>query len=406
MSPVSRAVLGAPQVTGAVRRGTLAMTLVVRDEEDILETNLRYHLAQGVDFIYALDHNSVDATPDILRSFEQMGVLRMLREGGEVHDQAPRVTRLARLAHDELGADWVINNDADEFWWPAVGDLKDLLCAIPQPFEVLVARRHDFIPRPDGPPAFHDRMLWRRAESRTPSGQRLEAKAAHRGDARIVVAPGNHDVQAPALRRAPALPLVEVLHYPARDYEQFVRKTLHTGRGYELLAGRDPTTGIDQLLLLELYRRGELRDYFDRWALPDEEIEAAVCAGHVVRDVRLRDYLAGAVARPSHDPQQVRDVVAGALGLSAELSVAQAEAELLRLDVAARKAELADRAVQSDAALAALSDARAVDQAAAQAAVGERDREVARLHDALEQVRNSRLMRSTRALRRVYYKLK
>jgi nucleoside-diphosphate-sugar epimerase len=89
--------------------GVLAMTLVVRDEEDILDTNLRYHLAQGVDFVYAIDHNSTDGTPDILRGYEQMGVLRMFREDGDINDQAPRVTPLARLAHDELGADWVIN---------------------------------------------------------------------------------------------------------------------------------------------------------------------------------------------------------------------------------------------------------------------------------------------------------
>jgi hypothetical protein len=390
MNPASQTAAGARQRTAGVRAGTLAMTLVVRDEEDILETNLRYHLAQGVDFIYALDHNSTDATPDILRSFEQMGVLRMLREGGEVHDQAPRVTRLARLAHDELHADWVINNDADEFWWPAVGDLKDLLCAIPEPFDVLVARRHNFIPRADGPAAFHDRMLWRHAESRTPTGQALEPKVAHRGDHRVVVAPGNHYIQAPELTRAPPLPLVEVLHFPARDYEQFVRKTLHTGCGYELLADRDPTIGVDQLLLLALHRRGELRGYFDRWTSSDEEIERGVRDGTVVRDVRLRDYLAraadGSTAADIHDRQQVRDVVGGALRLNAEL-IAGLDAEVARdrADVAA---------------------AREAERAEADARIAARDAKVAELYHALEQVRTSRLMRSTRSLRRLYYRLK
>jgi hypothetical protein len=388
MNPASQA---AAERKAGVRTGTLAMTLVVRDEEDILETNLRYHLAQGVDFIYALDHNSTDATPDILRSFEQMGVLRMLREGGDVHDQAPRVTRLARLAHDELRADWVINNDADEFWWPAVGDLKDLLCAIPEPFDVLVARRHNFIPRADGAGvAFQDRMLWRHAESRTPTGQLLEPKVAHRGDHRVVVAPGNHYIQAPAFTRAPPLPLVEVLHFPARDYQQFVRKTLHTGRGYELLPGRDPTIGVDQLRLLGLHRRGELRDYFDRWANSDEEMERGVSDGSIVRDVRLRDYLAraaeGSTTADIHDRQQVRDVVAGALRLNADLLAA------LDAEVAADRAQAAA--------------ARAAERSEAEARIAGRDEKVAELYHALEQVRNSRLMRSTRSLRRLYYRLK
>ncbi|MEA2356013.1 MAG: hypothetical protein QOD61_2142, partial [Solirubrobacteraceae bacterium] len=42
------------------------MTLVVRNEEEILETNLDYHFAQGVDFALVTDHDSTDGTPEIL----------------------------------------------------------------------------------------------------------------------------------------------------------------------------------------------------------------------------------------------------------------------------------------------------------------------------------------------------
>ena len=48
-------------------RMTLVTTLVVRDEEDILEANLEYHFAQGVDLAIVTDHGSRDATPEILR---------------------------------------------------------------------------------------------------------------------------------------------------------------------------------------------------------------------------------------------------------------------------------------------------------------------------------------------------
>lgn len=36
----------------------LVMTLLVRNEADVIETNLEYHLAQGVDFVIVTDHGS------------------------------------------------------------------------------------------------------------------------------------------------------------------------------------------------------------------------------------------------------------------------------------------------------------------------------------------------------------
>ena len=44
----------------------LVMTLLVRDEEDILAQNLEHHLAQGVDFFVVTDNGSIERTPDIL----------------------------------------------------------------------------------------------------------------------------------------------------------------------------------------------------------------------------------------------------------------------------------------------------------------------------------------------------
>ena len=96
----------------------IAMTLLVRDEADIVDTWLRYHLARGVDVVLVTDHRSVDGTSDILREHAGDGRVVVRREEAEVIRQSEWMTQMSRLAATEHGADWVIPSDADEFWWP------------------------------------------------------------------------------------------------------------------------------------------------------------------------------------------------------------------------------------------------------------------------------------------------
>ena len=64
-------------------------------------------------------------------------LLKVLKKG---------TTQMGRMAH-EMGADWVIHNDADEFWWPLTGtNLKEALAAIPNRFGIVLAPRTEFIP--------------------------------------------------------------------------------------------------------------------------------------------------------------------------------------------------------------------------------------------------------------------
>ena len=100
----------------------LFMTLLLRDEEDIVRENLDFHLAQGVDRVIVTDNGSEDGTLEILRDYEARGVVRLLLEPTDDYSQGRWVTRWRGSPPSE-GADWVINNDADEFWWPRSGTL-------------------------------------------------------------------------------------------------------------------------------------------------------------------------------------------------------------------------------------------------------------------------------------------
>lgn len=381
------------------------MTLLVRDEADVVEANLDYHLSRGVDFVIATDHASRDGTAALLRRYEQDGVLQLLRAEGEAHDQVTHVNAMARAAAVDHGADWVINNDADEFWWPIVGGLKDLLSAVPEHFGALEVPRSNFLPRPGGRGSFLERMVVRETASTNGLGEALEPKIVHRGTADISMAPGNHAVTAPDLVVAPDLGLLEVLHLPVRTFEQFERKVLNVGTGYERLEGRQHDVGRDQLALLRLQREGRLRAYFDDLVLDDAALAVELAGGRLVIDPRLRDYLAavgpGGTEDQPADALVAARVVSRALGMAAELDSRRSEFERRSAELAEAGAELAEARAELDEARGRLE----------QLSVAVADRELAERQLAstaatLRALQSSRLMRVSQPLRKLYYGLR
>jgi glycosyltransferase involved in cell wall biosynthesis len=92
----------------------LIATLLVKNEEDILEHSLKHHIEeQNIQFIIATDNNSTDNTKKILKSFKEVKII--IDENGSDHDQSKWVTRMAKLA-TIYDPKWIVHLDADEFW--------------------------------------------------------------------------------------------------------------------------------------------------------------------------------------------------------------------------------------------------------------------------------------------------
>jgi glycosyltransferase involved in cell wall biosynthesis len=268
----------------------LVMTLLVRDEEDIVRENLDFHLAQGVDQVIVTDNGSEDATAEILREYESQGVLRLLFETSDDYSQGRWVTRMARMAATE-GADWVINNDADEFWWPRAGSLKTIFEQLDDRVGMLVAHRENFVPRPEDGRPFWERMTLRERESLNPLGKPLPPKLAHRADPEIEVAQGNHKVEGAELGERLDDGSIEILHFPMRTYEQFENKIVKGGRAYARNRELPQSTGRTWRRLYEAWEQGKLRDHYD------DNVIVEGGRSDLVEDTRLRDYLRGMPAR-------------------------------------------------------------------------------------------------------------
>jgi glycosyl transferase family 2 len=194
----------------------LVMTLVVRDEAEVVDAQLAYHLNAGVDFVLATDHASQDGTTEILESYERAGHLRLLRVEGEGKElDGEWRLRMARLAATEHGADWVIETDVNEFWWPRGESLKDALAPIPARYTTVQGLRRPFLARAGAGDLF-ERMTVRRSlqhgigESEPPG---LWLRPVHRADP---------SVTAGALEQPRRVPLrawypIEVLDFSGRS---------------------------------------------------------------------------------------------------------------------------------------------------------------------------------------------
>ncbi len=284
----------------------LALTLLVRDEVDIVAANIDFHLAQGVDVVIATDNLSVDGTTDVLREYERQGVLHYLWEPDDDYAQATWVSRMARLASVEHGADWVINADADEFWWPREGDLASTLAGVPTGTDVVIAQRFDFVVRPDDDQRFDQRMRWRRTQSINHQGRPIGYKVAHRGHPEAEVSMGNHFALHPHEGEDLDDGRIEILHFPMRSYAQFTNKILKGGAAIERNPELAPEVGVVWRDMLELHRRGEFEAGWDEWLVDDAELAAAIDAGEVILDERLVTYLDGLAAARAAPPKPSR----------------------------------------------------------------------------------------------------
>lgn len=96
----------------------LGMSIMVRDEEDIIEKNIRFHATMGVEQFFVVNNASVDNTRDIIESLKTEYDIQLIdNPDKQGYRQEEWMTKMVTLAK-QTDCDWLINNDADEFWMP------------------------------------------------------------------------------------------------------------------------------------------------------------------------------------------------------------------------------------------------------------------------------------------------
>lgn len=214
------------------------MTLLVRDEVDIIEQHLLYHAGMDIDGFIVTDNRSVDGTRDILEKYRKNGlILELIDEPSANYNQAAWVHRMIELARDKYGADYCINSDADEFWYTRNRSLRNELAA--SRFNRIDCPSYMMLPTSGGEFWTATDCVRRRAPKKFGlSGNnnflfgKPTQKVIHRTQGYLMIKMGNHGVEmiddVHEISRT-----IWIYHYSIRGKEQFKRKILQGGAAIE-----------------------------------------------------------------------------------------------------------------------------------------------------------------------------
>lgn len=268
----------------------LIMTLLVKNEEEMLEKNLLFHKAMGVDGFIITDNNSTDSTPEIIEKYRRKGwVKEVIEEKATNYEQKDWVDRMIWKAKTVYGADWVINADADELWYAPSGCLKTELsdtranvlnCEMRSlyPEEGKAFWQWDKAVKAVATPETYDLSTYSLFE-------RQNKKVIHRTAGYLQISMGNHKVTMLPKRSADSR--IRVYHYNIRGKQPFMEKMINGGKRLEQHKGRHG--GRHWRYFYRLYQEGKLEAEYER-VIGRNVYEALSRDGFIFRDTTIPDY--------------------------------------------------------------------------------------------------------------------
>ncbi len=257
----------------------LVMTILVKNEADIIEANIRTHARLGVDAFVVMDNDSDDGTREILEKLRKDFEIIIIDEKG-AYQQAKWMRQLAIIAKKQLKADWVINNDADEFWLPQ--NEKNLKENLAFKGSVLTLNRYNMIldeACKEGDffasthyvtnPVFYTKEKQLHIENISIVLTKIGPKTIVNPHGLIYIRGGNHkalhlanirDYFKSGYDKIKRFDEIEVFHYPIRSYAQFEKNIQN--RKALLESGKKVSMGPHYKRWVNLYNDGKLEDEF------------------------------------------------------------------------------------------------------------------------------------------------
>lgn len=235
-------------------------TLLVRDEEEIVEECILHHLNNGVDKIIATDNASTDKTNEILQKY----VSDIIYEPELNYEQGKWVSRMAKLSC-KYNPTWIVHIDADEFWY----GLKNLYL-FPDSVGVIYLPDHYYnhIPSKDMPSNFFKTSLEPYYVKAKSCGRLI-----HRPSENVVVHQGNHKVDnVPGEVLHLKNDIICMHHYTFRSYEHYEKKIIQGGMAYEQYSG-PKGDGIHWRNHYRIWKENNLRKEYNEFLMDQKKKE-------------------------------------------------------------------------------------------------------------------------------------
>lgn len=290
LDKIGQALTESPKAFRLTPSPTLIMTLLVKNEEDVLEENLLFHKAMGVDGFIITDNNSTDRTMDIIEKYRAKGwVKEVINESATNYEQKKWVDRMIRKAKQNYGADWVVNADADELWYSPAGNLKKELSVTHA--NVLDCEMRSAYPE-EGKPFWEWTKMVKPVDDPRRYGlsaysifTRQYKKVIHRTTCYLQISMGNHKVVMLPKRSVPAL--VRVYHYNVRGEQHFIEKMVNGGLQLEHQSSQH--VGRHWRYFYKLYQEGRLKGEYAR-VIGAHAYDRLCADGFIYRDTTIADF--------------------------------------------------------------------------------------------------------------------
>ena len=253
----------------------LIMTLVVKNEEEILEKNIRFHKEMGVDGFIVTNHDSTDNTSKILDKLQAEGlVLQVLYKDSPNHQHHIWVNEMVKIAKNKYKADWIINADADEFYYSKDLDLKNSIYKYSSS-GVNALWVDSTMVFPQDVDNFWENKFWgtkrfqefENEKYNIPKNRKFEnfnriivcPKIIHSTKGFISTTDGNHFIKMNNLKQVPCSNII-LYHYHVRNYKGFESKIK---RWIDSAKYMPDYQGDHVKEMITIYKEGKLQERFN-----------------------------------------------------------------------------------------------------------------------------------------------